>query len=592
MLAALVILPMVVGAFVALILGSRNRYTPYIALASSIISLIIAALMLNSPQQSQNVAWFTLGTSSFVLNFALTPIHMLLLMIVAVITPLILTYSIGFMRLPSERSRYYFEILLFASSMMLFSISGGFLTLFIGWELLGVTSYLLIGFWYAKELAPTAARKAITTILIGDLAMFGAMLMLWNSYDSFSFAVIQNVQHSTASTVALSLILVAAFTKSAQFPFNEWLPDAMEGPTPVSAFLHSSTMVKAGVFMVAILLPIYAGYGMLMPILAIGIISTVIGATNALASTHIKRILAYSTIEDLGLMFIALGLNAFGAAIILFVMQTFYKALLFMNAGAIMKSNSTEEVWKSYESRSYRPLFICAVIGALSLAGLFPLSGFFGKQSVEGASMSNIPVYAILVVVQLITGLYIFRWLLIPARKAPDSLAPKVRGGFKAVPMAMKLPIYILAAFVVVASALYLFVPSYIDAVVPPISLPGAAAATILVIATLLVSYYVYLGKSAIKAEQYLSRYRRLAILLYNNVFINLGYIWVAKLFNGIAYAVDRFDYWAYGKVKLIAGSLNGIGRMLSRMESGNVTTYAVAFVAGLTVLIIIFGLL
>jgi len=591
MFAPIVIVPILAGAFAALALGS-SRYTKYVALGSSIITLLLAVSMLNAAQQIQNVNWFSFAGNTFVLNFALGPIHMLLLLIVAGITPLIMAYSIGFMRLPSEQGRYYFEMLLFASSMMLFAVSGGFLTLFIGWELLGVTSYLLIGFWYGKERAPAAARKAITIILIGDLAMFAAMLLLWNTYHTFSFAAIQGVQHSAAATIALSLILVAAFTKSAQFPFNEWLPDAMEGPTPVSAFLHSSTMVKAGVFMIAILLPIYAGYGMLLPILVVGIISTIIGATNALASTHIKRVLAYSTIEDLGLMFIALGLNAVGAAMALFLMQTFYKALLFMSAGAIMKANGTEDMWKSYESRSYMPLFISAIIGAVSLAGIFPLSGFFGKQAVEGASFSNPLVYGILIIVQLLTGLYIFRWLFIPARRAPDSMAPKVRGGFKAVPVAMKIPIYILAAVAVGASALYMILPGYLGIALPAISLAAAAIATAIALVSLAICYYVYASKSAIRAAQALRKYRKLSVLLYNNVFINGSYGAIAAGFNGVAYATDRFDYWAYGRVKLVSGSVVDIGRGLSKIESGNVTTYAAVFALGLIIMIIIFGLL
>ncbi|MDE1833071.1 MAG: NADH-quinone oxidoreductase subunit L [Candidatus Micrarchaeota archaeon] len=591
MFAPIVIVPMLIGAFASLALGSRGS-TKYVALAASIVSFALALSMLGTQQQAQDVNWFAFAGNAFVLNFSLAPIHMLLLLIVAGVTPLVLGYSIGFMRLPSEHGRYYFEMLLFASSMALFAISGGFLTMFIGWELLGVTSYLLIGFWYGKEAAPTAARKAITTILIGDLAMFGAMLLLWTAYHSFSFAVIQGVQHSAAATVALSLILVAAFTKSAQFPFNEWLPDAMEGPTPVSAFLHSSTMVKAGVFMIAILLPIYAGYGMLLPILAIGIVSTVIGATNALVSTHIKRALAYSTIEDLGLMFIALGLNALGAAIMLFIMQTFYKALLFMNAGAIIKSNNTEEMWRSYESASHRPLFIASVIGVLSLAGVFPLSGFFGKQAVEGASVSAPLVYAILVIVQLLTGLYIFRWLLIPARRAPDNIAPKVRGGYRAVSIAMKIPIYVLAAIAVAASALYLLAPAYLGISAPQINVADAAVAFALTLAALVASYYVYASRSAIKAAQALRRYRSLSVPLYNSIFINRAYLAIAAAFGAIAYVVDRFDYWAYSRVRVVSSSLIEMGRATSRIESGNVTTYAAIFVGGITALIIIFGLL
>ena len=300
MLAILIIVPLVAAALLALLMRKLNsRLVGYVALAASIITLLlIFGAYLNQPQ-IQSINWFSVGGYLLQISTVIAPLNMILLLIVGIMTPIIITYSIGFMHVRSEQSRYYFELCLFAAAMMLFAISADFVTMFIAWELLGITSYLLIGFWHHNYGAAGAARKAITTILIGDMMMLAAILIIWSTYGTFSFSVIlqQAGFHSAAMSAALALIMLAAFTKSAQFPFHEWLPDAMKCLAPVSAFLHSSTMVKAGVFIVAVLLPLFAAYNMLHILLIFGIITAVLGITNALAETNIKRMLAYSTLD-------------------------------------------------------------------------------------------------------------------------------------------------------------------------------------------------------------------------------------------------------------------------------------------------------
>ena len=290
MLTILVIVPLLIAALISLFISKHPKYVKYVALAASLISLLLILNAFVSRGSIQTATWFTLSGYSFTLTTSTMPLNILLLSILGVMTPLILLYSIGFMNLPTEQSRYYTELLVFAAAMMLFAIAGDFITMLIGWELLGITSYLLIGFWYGKEGSATAARKAITTILIGDILMFSAMIIIWSSYHTFSFALI--LQQSTTSglmPIALLLIIFAVFTKSAQFPFHEWLPDAMKGPTPVSAFLHSSTMVKAGVFLVAVLLPLFIAYHMLNIFLIFGLVTAALGVLNAISRIQHKK---------------------------------------------------------------------------------------------------------------------------------------------------------------------------------------------------------------------------------------------------------------------------------------------------------------
>lgn len=589
MLAILVMAPLLLASLLALLLRSYAKQIKYIALSASILSLIISIVIYFNQATIQNINWFSFSGYSFQITTLTLPLNMLLLFIVAFITPLIFIYSIGFMDTQSEQNRYYFEISLFAASMMLFAISGNFLTMFIAWELLGITSYLLIGFWYKKERTSTAARKAITTILIGDILMLMGILIILNSYHTLSFSEILASQPNSSLSVALLLIMLAAFTKSAQFPFHEWLPDAMEGPTPVSAFLHSSTMVKAGVFLVAVLLPLYASANLLNLILIFGLLSAILGALNALAETHIKRVLAFSTIEDLGLMFVALGLNSLLAAMLLFFSQTFYKALLFMTAGSIMKANRNEEnLNKVYNSSANKPLFIANLIGVLSIAGMFPLSGFFGKAAIETLA-NNVVVYSALLLVEFISSLYIFRWLLIPTQKSPDAVSYETSLSYKTLPRSMLAPAYVLSAAVVLGSLSFIYLPSYLSQY--KISNLQISSETILISTSIIVfaalfSYFIYKRKHWARLEE---RSWILYRILYNTLFMNKLYIYTTKIFAFLSNLVDSLDYSIYQMIKLSSGGFIAFGNLLKRIETGQTNTYLIAFVLGVILIVIIF---
>ncbi|MCL5430269.1 MAG: hypothetical protein M1504_02205 [Candidatus Marsarchaeota archaeon] len=587
MFALLVIVPLLAAALLALPLKRFPNIVKYIAFAASLVSLLLAYLVFSyGPFTTQSFNWFSANGISFNISIATLPLNMLLLMVVSLITPLVFLYSLGFMEVPSEQPRFFFEMSIFAASMMLFAISANFITMFIAWEMLGITSYLLIGFWYHKEHAPTAARKAITTILIGDIFMLAAILIIGTTYGTFGFSAIMGSPSSPALYVALSFILIAAFTKSAQFPFHEWLSDAMEGPTPVSAFLHSSTMVKAGVFLIAVLFPLYVKADMLGIILVIGLVSAILGATNALTERHIKKILAYSTIEDLGLMFVALGLGSVMAAMMLFFVQAFYKALLFMGAGYIMKANDEkEDIYSTYGSSTRKLVFLSIVIAAVSLAGLFPMSGFFGKDAVNSVA-SNMVVYSMLLLIGFASSIYIFRWLFIPLRKSYES-GTEININYKSTPRSMLIPMFILAALVFVADYAYLKLPGFLNGSYS-IALLSAVVGNVIAVIGIIVAYRVYMKGFRAKLS---STNKMLFNVLYSSRAVNAVYLYIVGVTMAFARAVSAFDFSFDKSIYGLARSVITSGNGLRKIVNGQTNSYVFAFVLGIMFLIVLYVL-
>jgi NADH-quinone oxidoreductase subunit L len=585
MLTIIVIMPLVVAAFIAMMLHDR-RSSGYVALAASVLGLLLVLYVLANNTVSQSVTWFIVAGFPFSIDTALQQLNVIALLLVAVITPIVLVYSIGFMNVPSERGRYYFEMCIFAASMMLFAISAGFITMLISWELLSLSSYLLIGFWYRNERAPDAARKAVTTVLVGDLLMFAAVLLIWNACGTLSFAAMLQQPSSPAVAVALVLVMIAAFTKSAQFPFHEWLPDATEGPAPASAFLLSSTVAKAGVFLLVLLLPLFARYDLLGILIIFGSITALIGASNALAENHIKRMLAYSAMESLGLMTIALGFDALAAAMLLFIVQTFYTLLLFMCAGAIMRANDNEDDMYRLRGSSIRaPLFIATLIGAASIAGIFPLSGFFARSGIGTAASSNLFVSAVLVLVGFASSLYIFKWMFVPirasARTAPKSVCVTL-------PKSILAPIYALAMLVVLSLFAYMYLPAFLgtlSAVALGIAPVNAVLESAAALAGLAAAYVLYLN-----AHPYNMKARtRLYVALYNGGLVDVFYLSAARAVMILSNAVYAFDCALYAFMRGAAGTVAGFGSALRLMVNGRTDIYVSAFVVGAIAVLVLF---
>lgn len=584
-----VLAPLALAAFIALLSGvidKKSGLVKYIALAAVVASFAITCGIIAQGSGIYELRWFSFGGIAFNITVSTFLLNKILLFLVGLIGIAIFIYSIGYMDEPENQNRYYFEMIIFTLAMMLFAISANFISLFIAWELLGITSYLLIGFWYAKAKVSEAARAAITTILIGDISMLAAIVLFFNLYHTFNFYTLIGMAPSPLAVFPLTFLLIAVFTKSAQFPFSNWLQLAMEGPTPVSAFLHSSTMVKAGVFILILLLPLFAQSHMLWVLLAVGLITAVFGAMNALSENHVKKILAYSTMEDLGLMIVALGLNAVYAAVALFIVQTFYKALLFLSAGYVMKANHDREDIHKIAVNS-RLVSFSMLAAALSLAGLFPLSGFFGKTALGIAARPNILVYTVLLGIDVLSALYIFRWFFVLKKKKKESTTVR----FSKLPM--ELGIGIVLALLIISSLAMYFAVNYREISILRINytenINDIAIETFLISAGVAAAWLFY-RKRDIKALSAMEKNPGIAgRILYNNVFIWSAYLIVAGIIAAAANAVFYFDRafnrftYMLGKLALLAGDA------LSAFENGEVNAYIAVFATGLVFLVIFF---
>ena len=343
-------------------------------------------------------------------GMTIDPLTISMLGLATFVALMVQIYSLGYMHGDPRIDWYYAFHALFIASMLTLVLADNFLLLYVAWELVGLCSYLLIGFWHERPEPREAAKKAFIVTRIGDVGLLIGILLLWSQVGSFSmaetFAAIEHGELSQGvTTVAALLLFLGAMGKSAQFPFHVWLPDAMEGPTPVSALIHAATMVAAGVYLVARAFPIFSASDTAMLVVAtIGLITALGAATIALVATDLKRILAYSTISHLGLMMLSLGAFGYTAAIFHLLAHGFAKALLFLGAGSVMHSTEELDVRKMGGLRKVMPVTaILFSIGALSLGGIPILAGFWSKDEILVAVNKDLPV--IFIVLTLLTAL-------------------------------------------------------------------------------------------------------------------------------------------------------------------------------------------
>ena len=356
------------------------------------IFLIVAGWHLETPVQYL-AQWIVSGDIKVPFGFLLDQTSLLMLAVVAAISLLVQVYSLGYMAGDVGFSRYYAFMSLFAWAMMNLTISLTLLQLFIFWELVGLSSYLLIGFWYKKFSATEAGKKAFVMTRFGDVAFFLGMLLVLVHMGNLSILEINDPQAAgrmSAALITFSSLLIfgGIIGKSAQFPLMTWLPDAMEGPTPVSALLHSATMVAAGVFLFARLFPFFSHSATAMAVfLAIGTISMLLASTMAMVSRDIKQVWAYSTISQLGFMIMGLAAGSYFAGMFHLTTHAGFKALLFLCAGVFIHAFESNDVFEISRrgGRRLRVPMICTVIAVAALAGLPPLSGFFSKEVILAA---------------------------------------------------------------------------------------------------------------------------------------------------------------------------------------------------------------
>ncbi len=363
------------------------------------------------------------GSVELTWGILIDPVTVVMLGLVTFVALMVQIYSIGYMR-GDPRFGWYFAVhALFAASMLTLILADNFLLLYVSWELVGACSYLLIGFWHERPAAREAAKKAFVVTRIGDVGMLVGILLIWREVGSFEMSAAFEAVRSGAmgegvTTAAALLLFLGAMGKSAQFPFHVWLPDAMEGPTPVSALIHAATMVVAGVYLVARAYPIFEASGTALLVVAIiGLVTALMSSTIALVSTDLKRILAYSTISHLGLMMLSLGAFGYTAAIFHLLAHGFAKALLFLGAGSVLHSTEEQDIRNMGGLRKVMPLTALVFsVGALSLGGIPILSGFWSKDEILLAvSHNRMPVFiALALFTAFLSALYMARAMFVP----------------------------------------------------------------------------------------------------------------------------------------------------------------------------------
>src|SRR5881398_2027198 len=425
-LAPLVLLMPLAGFLVNALLGRLlpRRVVGWVGAGSIglafVFSLVILSQVLGGQKLDQTYfTWWQSGDFNVPFNLYVDALSTLMILVITGVGFLIHVYSIGYMREDPGYSRFFAYMNLFVLSMLLLVLSGNLVWLIIGWAMVGLSSYLLIGFWFERRSAVLAARKAFVMNTVGDVGMvFAAFLIFLNlrvlDFQGLFSRVHQLPKGGTVITAICLLLLVGAVAKSAQLPLHTWLPDAMEGPTPVSALIHAATMVTAGVYLIGRMHPIFNVAWIAADTAAgIGALSALCAATVAVVQTDIKRVLAYSTMSQIGYMFLAAGIGAYAAGFFHLLSHAFFKALLFMSAGNVIHAMHDEQDMRRYGGLwgQLRPTSISFLVGSLSLVGVIPLVGFFSKEQILGAAFSRgepltYAVWAVGFATALLTGVY------------------------------------------------------------------------------------------------------------------------------------------------------------------------------------------
>ncbi|MBA3959153.1 MAG: NADH-quinone oxidoreductase subunit L, partial [Chloroflexi bacterium] len=464
MVLALLALPLIGFALTALVGRRLGGLSWVVAVAVMVVTWIIAMALVyqtlivgafgEGGLHFELYRWIEAGDFRVDVDFGVDALTAVMLIVVTTVGMLVHVYSIGYMAHDPGRWRFFAYLNFFMFSMLLLVLADNFLLLFAAWELVGLSSYLLIGFWYRRRSAALAAKKAFIVNRVGDLGFGLGIMAIWTTVGTLNYTeVFQELPQALASgaiepwmMIGICLLLFAgAVGKSAQFPLHVWLPDAMEGPTPVSALIHAATMVNAGVYLVARANPLFAqAPEALVVVAAVGIFTCLMAATIALTQTDIKRVLAYSTLSQLGYMFAALGTGAFIPAIFHLVTHGFFKGLLFLGSGSVIHAVHEEQDMDRMGGlrRKIRVTHITMLVGSLAIAGIPPLAGFWSKDELLAESFKfGFPwVWAIGVGVSLLTAFYMFR-LMGKTFYGPSNVDPHVEPRIHESPISMTGPL-------------------------------------------------------------------------------------------------------------------------------------------------------
>ena len=608
-------------------------------------------------------SWIVIGELEISIGILMDPLTAVLLVVITGVSLLVQIYSQGYMNGDSGYSRYFAFMSLFTASMLGLVLARNIIQLYFFWELVGLCSYLLIGFWYNRPSAAAAAKKAFIVTRLGDVGFLLAILYLFYHKDAFlaqglnpfeishinliaaggEFAGAQVVVLGTGIVTWVALgIFAGAVGKSAQFPLHVWLPDAMEGPTPVSALIHAATMVVAGVFLVARFFPLFEASTTAMNTVAlIGGFTAIFAASMGLVMNDIKRVLAYSTVSQLGYMMLALGVGAYEAAIFHLFNHAFFKALLFLGSGSVQHASGTFDMRYMGGLRKYMPwTYATFLIAALSISGIFPLAGFWSKDEIlvgafnHGGDVGSI-VFILALVAAFMTSFYMFRALFMTfhgefkggaeaehAGQASDHdvhlAEQEAHTGEHAVhlgesPMVMAIPMIVLAVPSVVSGFLgnpinaawglgiveahwFAHLMGYVPMVnVEPeaFDITIASGSTIVALAGIGLAYLMYQSR-AVSPESVGAALKPAYVAAYDKYHFDQVYEdWITRrgFYSALAGATDWFDKNIVDRIGEGVGSLGrNLGRGIAFLETGQVQAYGIGISAG--VLLIVTGFL
>ena len=531
------------------------------------------------------------------IEFGATIDHLsvLMLLVVTGVGSAIHIYSLGYMKGDPGFSRFFACLSLFTFSMLGIVLATNFIQIFIFWELVGVSSYLLIGFWFEKPSAAEAGKKAFLVNRIGDFGMMLGVLLLWTQTGTFNFAELPaKVAAIPAGTLALigGLIFCGAMGKSAQFPLHVWLPDAMEGPTPVSALIHAATMVAAGVYMLCRVSFLILPSEMALYLIAwIGGITAVMAATIAIAQNDIKRILAYSTLSQLGYMVMAVGLGGPTQAMFHLTTHAFFKALLFLGAGSVILAlHHEQDIWKMGGLWKKTPItFGTFLIGTLALAGVPPFSGFYSKDQILLLAFDhNKSLFVIAVLTAVLTAYYMGREVFVVFFGRPRDHHAYDHAHES--PFVMTVPLMFLAVLAVIAGwgdKLPEFIAGTIEHEAHhPALLTNGLICVPLVGFLLAAAIYLKREPSDAPVKRALGP---LWTLVENKYYFDEVYLWIVKYVQGtIAAACELFDRWILQRLGIggLSFGTDLLGRSVRCLQTGSIPGYAFLFGLGITVII------
>jgi NADH-quinone oxidoreductase subunit L len=552
--------------------------------------------------------WITGGTFRSGFEVLIDPLSVMMMLIVSGVGALIVLYSIGYMDGDREERRYFAYMALFVFSMLLLVQGGNLLILLAGWGMVGLSSYLLIGFWHERPSAIAAAKKAFVMNAIGDATMALALFLLIQKAGSVEFGILGGEYSSTVANLVALGLLGGAVAKSAQLPLQTWLPDAMEGPTPVSALIHAATMVTAGVYLIVRTHAIFESAPHVADLAAgLGTATLLVAGLVALVQVDIKRVIAYSTMSQIGYMFLAVGLGAYANGMFHLMTHAFFKALLFMAAGIVIHALTDEQdIRKMGGLRRLLPkTFIAFAIGSVALVGLPPFAGFFSKDSILADAMDRGGYGYVLWVAGLagtfLTGLYTFRLLFLVFWGEPS---PFVREHFHALKrdlagLTMGVPVAVLAVLSVIGgwiqfAPLWHPVETWLQSVAEPVVTPtdwqegiSSALAVLLGLLGIYVAWALYAVKT-FAVPQFAFAQRVLEHKFYfDELYDALFYrptVWLAKaLYRGVEDPLIAESSTSLGQ------DTRNLGRVVARLQTGLVRTYVLAIASSAAVLAIVF---